>query len=67
MNERTITAPRYYMSIREFAKLGLLSEYALRCMERSGNLPTIKTGNRALINVALFAEQQGLPIKVTQQ
>lgn len=38
------------MTIREIAKTGLLSEHALRIMLKSGKLPAIYIGNKALIN-----------------
>ena len=44
-------------TIRQTAKLGLISEYALRMMEKSGKLPSIKVGNRVLVNVDKLIEQ----------
>lgn len=53
MNEKT---PRM-MTVRQVAKTGLLSEYALRTMLREGKLPAIFVGNKALINYDMLCEQ----------
>lgn len=45
------------MTIREVAKTGLLSEYALRLMYKQGKLPCITVGNKALINFDALVEQ----------
>lgn len=45
-NGETVTL----MTIREVAGTGLLSEYALRLMQRSGTLPGIAVGSRYLVN-----------------
>ena len=42
------------MTIRQVARTGLLSEYALRLMEKQGKLPCIYVGNRCLVNYPLF-------------
>lgn len=50
-----------FMTIREVAKTGLVSEYLLRNMEKQGCLPGIKTGNKKLVNYELlvkFLDQQ---------
>lgn len=39
-----------FLSIREVAKTGVLSEYTLRCMEKRGQLPCIYSGRKCLIN-----------------
>ena len=41
--------PRF-VSIREAARLGPLSEYALRLMEKQGRLPCIYSGRNCLVN-----------------
>ena len=38
------------VSIREAARLGPLSVYALRLMERQGKLPCVYSGRKCLIN-----------------
>ena len=38
------------MTVRQVAKTGILSEYALRAMLKEGKLPAIYVGNKALIN-----------------
>ena len=43
-----------FMTIREVAKTGLVSEYLLRNMEKQGCLPGIKTGNKKLVNYELL-------------
>lgn len=40
-----------FMSIREVAATGVLSEYALRLMEKQGQLPCIHVGKKCLINL----------------
>lgn len=48
--------PRF-MSIREVAKTGILSEYALRLMEKQKQLPCVYTGRKCLINFDKLVEQ----------
>lgn len=48
--------PRF-MTIRETAKAGPLSEYALRLMEKQGKLPCIYSGRKCLINYDRFIDQ----------
>ena len=38
-------------TIREVAATGILSEYALRLMEKQGRLPCIHVGKKCLINL----------------
>lgn len=46
-----------FKTIRETAKLGIVSEHYLRLMEKRGDLPCMYSGNRCLINVnALIAQ-----------
>lgn len=55
------------MTVREIAKTGLLSEHALRIMLKSGKLPAIYIGKKALINYnKLCAELQALEANVTK-
>ncbi len=43
-------------SIREIAQTGLLSEYALRRMEKSGHLPCVHVGKKCLVNLDKLIE-----------
>ena len=43
-------------TIRETARMGILSEHCLRQMEKQGKLPCIYAGNKCLINVDLLIE-----------
>ena len=45
-----------FLTIRQIAKTGLLPEHALRVMEKTGKLPSIRTGNRILINYDRLVE-----------
>lgn len=45
------------MTIREIARTGLLSEHALRMLLKSGKLPAIHVGKKALINYDKLCEQ----------
>ena len=38
-------------TIREIARTGILSEYTLRRMEKSGRLPCIHIGKKCLVNL----------------
>ena len=51
-----IERPRF-LTIRQVAKFGILTEYALRLMVKQGKIPHIQTGNKTLINYDLFLEQ----------
>ena len=51
-----VEIPRF-MSIREVAKTGILTEYTLRRMERLGELPCIYSGRKCLINFDKLIEQ----------
>lgn len=46
-----------FLTIRQTAKLGILSERALRMMEKRGELPAIHVGNRCYINKDAFLRQ----------
>lgn len=54
------TIPRF-MSIREVARTGLLSEYTLRLMEKRKLLPCVYTGKKCLINFDKLVEQLNSP------
>lgn len=56
----TVEVPRF-MSIREVAKTGLLSEYTLRLMEKQKRLPCVYTGRKCLINFDRLVEQLNAP------
>ena len=43
-----------FLSIRETAKAGILTEYRLRCMEKAGELPCIYAGRKCLVNYPQF-------------
>ena len=45
-----------FMTIREVAKTGILSEYCLRQMIKEDRLPCIYSGNRCLINYTALLE-----------
>lgn len=51
MNEKV------FMTIREVARTGILSEHAIRQMVKAGQVPHIMAGNRVLINYPKFMEQ----------
>ena len=46
-----------YLTLRQTAKLGIVSEYALRLMDARGELPVIHVGNRTYVNKEDFIEQ----------
>ena len=46
-----------FVTIRQAASTGVLSEYTLRIMEKQGRLPGIRSGNRFLVNLPLLIEQ----------
>ncbi len=48
--------PRF-LTIREAAAEGILSEYRLRCMEKAGELPCIYAGKKCLINFDLLIDR----------
>lgn len=48
--------PRF-LTIRQTAATGILSEYHLRIMEKQGKLPGIYVGNRFKVNYGLLLEQ----------
>lgn len=46
-----------FLTIRETAKTGILSEHHLRIMEKQGRLPGVRVGNRFKVNLDLLVEQ----------
>ena len=44
-------------TIREVAKLGILSECCLRKMQKEGRLPCMHAGTKCLINLDLLIDQ----------
>lgn len=46
-----------FMTIRQAAKTGIITEYTLRLMEKQGRLPGIRSGNRFLVNVPMLEQQ----------
>ena len=46
-----------FLTIRQTAATGILSEHHLRMMEKQGRLPGVRSGNRFLVNTALLIEQ----------
>lgn len=60
VGEIMTSIPRF-MSIRQVAKTGILSEYALRLMEKQKCLPCIYSGKKCLINFDKLVEQLNQP------
>ena len=52
-----------FLTIRQAAKEGPLSEYCLRLMLKRGELPGVYSGTRFLVNYALFLERLGAEAK----
>ncbi len=46
-----------FMTIRETAKTGILSEYTLRIMQKQKKLPCIMCGTKCMVNYPLLLEQ----------
>ena len=46
-----------YLSIRQLAETGLVSEHLLRLMEKQGRLHGIYSGRKKLVNLELLEEQ----------
>lgn len=46
-----------FMSIRDFSKLGYISEYSLRLMNARGELPKITVGKRTYIDCDALIKQ----------
>lgn len=45
------------MTVRQVAKTGLISEYALRQLVKQGKVPCIALEHKVLINLDAFVEQ----------
>lgn len=54
-----------FMSIREVARTGLISEYYLRLMEKQNRLPCIYSGKKCMVNYPLLVEQLDLESAAT--
>lgn len=52
-----MTQAPQFLTIRQTAATGILSEYHLRLMEKQGKLPGIYVGNRFKVNYGLLLEQ----------
>ncbi|MEE0801283.1 MAG: hypothetical protein U0L91_08410 [Gemmiger sp.] len=50
-----------FLTIRETAKTGILSEHCLRLMEKRNELPCVYSGNRCLVNFDRLLEQLNHP------
>lgn len=46
-----------FLTIRQTAETGILSQHHLRLLEKQGRLPGVRSGNRFLVNVPLLIEQ----------
>lgn len=46
-----------FLTVREVAATGVLSEHHLRLMIKEGKVPGIYTGNRFMVNYPLLLEQ----------
>lgn len=46
-----------FLTIRQAAAKGLVSEYFIRLMVKSGTCPGVYSGNRFLVNFPALAEQ----------
>lgn len=46
-----------FLTIRQTAATGILSEHHLRLLEKQGKLPGIYSGNRFKVNVGLLVDQ----------
>lgn len=47
---------KMFMTIRQVAMTGVLSEYHLRLMQKQGRLPGFHRGNRFLVNYPMLVE-----------
>ena len=50
-------SPLRFMSIRQVAQTGLISEHCLRLMEKQGKLPGVYSGKKKLVNVQQLMAQ----------
>lgn len=46
-----------FLTIRETAKKGILSEYSLRLMQKQGKIPCIMCGKKCMVNYPLLLQQ----------
>jgi hypothetical protein len=46
-----------FLTIREVAKTGILTEHHLRLLEKQNRLPGVRSGNRFKVNLPLLIEQ----------
>lgn len=51
------TDKKTFVTIREFAAMGILSEHAIRILCKQGKLPVVYSGSRAYINADKAIEQ----------
>ena len=54
-----MTEPPRMVTIRQAAKLGPLTEYTLRLMEKQGRLPCLYVGRKCLVNYDRLLEMLG--------
>ena len=45
-----------FLTIRQTAATGILTEHHLRLLEKQGKLPGVRSGNRFLVNVPILVE-----------
>ena len=45
-----------FLTIRQAAATGILTEHHLRLLEKQGKLPGVRSGNRFLVNVPILVE-----------
>ena len=50
------SVPRF-VTVKQLASMGILSEYCIRRMLKEGKLPAIYSGKKALINFETFCSQ----------
>lgn len=48
---------RKFLTIRQAAATGILTEHHLRLLEKQGKLPGVRSGNRFLVNLPILIEQ----------
>ena len=54
-----------FLTIRETAATGILSEHSLRIMQKQGKIPYIMCGKKCLINYPLLVERLNVESKNT--
>lgn len=55
-----------FMTIRQVAATGLISEHYLRRLEKAGRLPGIYTGRKKLVNVEKLVEMLNTESEVSR-